>query len=83
MIALVVLLMMSKCETIKDLETVVDKMRMEMNERLALNEEKLMKTQYELRKTQEELILTKNALETKSQELEREVYFLPWLWLCI
>ena len=43
---------MTNSEEMKDLENVVEEMRTEMNDHLAITKEKLMKTQDELRKTQ-------------------------------
>jgi septal ring factor EnvC (AmiA/AmiB activator) len=66
---LVVLIMMNMGEAKDDLENVVMEMKMEMNERIALLEEKQMKTQDEYEKTQEELKKTQMELKKTQTEL--------------
>ena len=74
-IVIMVLSMIIMVEAKEDLENIIQEMKMEMNERLALNEEKLMKTQQELME-----------LKTKNIKLEREVSFLknpPFFHVCL
>ena len=80
--AVVVLyLCISMGEAVEDLENIVNGMRLEMNERLDLNEKELMMVKKELTRTQVELW----ELKARDQELEQEVFILknqPFLNVC-
>ena len=77
----VLFLFISMGEAVEDLENIVNGMRLEMNERLDLNEKELMMAKKELTRTQVELW----ELKARDQELEREVFILknqPFLHVC-